>query len=66
MSNPLYNQINNSNNANIMQKFQQFKNQFKGNPQEQVQQLLNSGKMSQAQFNNLRQMAQNMFGIKFN
>jgi len=66
MSNPLYNQINNSNNANIMQKFQQFKNQFKGNPQEQVQQLLNSGKMSQVQFNNLRQMAQNMFGIKFN
>lgn len=65
MSNPLYNQMNN-NNANIMQKFQQFKSQFQGNPQEQVQQLLNSGKMSQAQFNNLRQMAQNMLGIKFN
>lgn len=65
MSNPLYNQMNN-NNGNIMQKFQQFKSQFQGNPQEQVQQLLNSGKMSQAQFNNLRQMAQNMLGIKFN
>lgn len=39
------------NNAmNIIQQFMQFKNSFKGNPQEQIQQLLNSGKVTQAQY----------------
>lgn len=62
MSNPLYNQYNKS---PLQAKFEQFRKQFTGNPQEQVQQLLNSGKMSQDQFNKLRQMAQTMFGAKF-
>lgn len=42
---------------NVMQRFLQFKQQFQGNPQEQVQQLLNSGKISQAQYNQAVQMA---------
>ena len=43
---------------NIMQRFQQFQQQFRGNPQQQIQQMLNSGKVSQAQYNNAVQMAQ--------
>lgn len=62
MSNPLFVQMN----KNSMQsQFEQFKKQFTGNPREQVQQLLNSGRMSQQQFNQLQQMAQQIFGVKF-
>ena len=46
-------------------QFEQFRKNFQGNPQEKVQELLNSGKMSQEQLNQLKQMAQNMFGAKF-
>ena len=42
---------------NVMQRFLQFKQQFRGNPQEQVQQLLNSGRISQAQYDQAVQMA---------
>ncbi len=47
----------------LMQQFNQFKNNFKGNPEEQVKQLLSSGQMSKEQFNQLAQMA-NMMGFK--
>lgn len=57
--NPLYQQINNTSN-NLLKQFQQFKQQFSGNPQEQVQQLLNSGKVSQAQYNRAVQIAQQL------
>ena len=43
---------------NFMQRFQQFQQMFKGDPRQQIQQLLNSGKVSQAQYNNAVQMAQ--------
>jgi hypothetical protein len=43
---------------NIIQQFLQFKNTFKGNPQEQIQQMLNSGQITQAQYNNAVQQAQ--------
>ena len=52
--NPLYGQMTQ---GGILQRFQQFQRMFKGNPQEQVQQLLNSGKVSQAQYNQAVQMA---------
>lgn len=41
----------------IMQSFNQFASEFKGDPKEKVQELLNSGRMSQEQFNALSQMA---------
>ena len=66
MSNPLYGQMQQPAN-NIMQRFQQFQRMFKGNPQQQVQQLLNSGKVSQSQYNQAFQMANQfmkMFGGK--
>lgn len=53
--NPLYQQMMPQN--NVMQRFMQFRQQFHGNPQEQVQQLLNSGKISQAQYNQAVNMA---------
>lgn len=41
----------------MMQRLNQFRQSFQGDPKEQVQQLLNSGKMSQEQYNKLSQMA---------
>lgn len=41
----------------MMQKLTQFRQSFQGDPKQQVQQLLNSGKMSQNQYNQLSQMA---------
>ncbi len=64
--NPLYNEMQN-NQDGMLQRFQQFRQNFKGDPQQQIQQLLNSGKVSQAQYNRAVQMAQQfqrMFGIK--
>ena len=60
MPNPIYNSMANQNNPfmQIMQEAQNLKNTFKGNPREEVQKLLNSGAMSQSQFNQYSQIAQ--------
>ena len=66
MSNPLYGQMQQPSN-NIMQRFQQFQRMFRGDPKQQVQQMLNSGKVSQSQYNQAVQMANQfmkMFGGK--
>ena len=68
MNNPLFQQLGaqlNGHNVsggmgNMMQRFQQFQQMFRGDPRQQVQQLLNSGKVSQQQYNNAVQMAQQM------
>lgn len=62
MSNPLYQQMNQQTNSmtNIVQRFQQFKQAFSGDPRQQVQQLLNSGRVSQSQYNQAVQMAQQL------
>lgn len=57
MPNNLYNQLNNNSN-NIVSQFNEFRKTIQGNPQQMVQQLLQSGRMSQADYNRLRQMAQ--------
>lgn len=52
---------------NFMNQFNQFRNSFQGDPKQQVQQLLSSGKMSQEQFNQLSQVVtqiQNMMNGK--
>lgn len=41
----------------MIQQFIQFANGFKGNPQEEVQKLLNSGQMTQEQYNALQGQA---------
>lgn len=57
--NPLFQQMN-SPMQGMLTKFQQFKQSFTGDPQQQVQQLLNSGKVSQEQYNQAVQMAQRL------
>lgn len=52
------NSVNNFGNIpQMVSKFNEFYQNFQGNPQQMVQELLNSGKMSQAQFNSLSQQA---------
>ena len=41
----------------FMKQFMDFKNKFQGNPQQTVLNMLNSGQMSQEQFNQLQGMA---------
>jgi len=64
MANSIYNQLNNNNNIGnfqnpqvLMNNLKQFASSFKGNPQQMVQQLLQSGRMSQEQYNQYRQWA---------
>lgn len=67
MNNPLYQQMAGGVPQGILQRFQQFKQQFAGDPRQQVQQMLNSGKITQSQYNQAVQMAnqlQQMLGIK--
>lgn len=43
--------------AQMVQQFNQFKANFKGDPKAEVKKLMQSGKLSQAQLNQLQQMA---------
>ena len=71
--NPLFNILNGGIQPqnpmmNMISQLNQFRQTFQGNPKQQVQQLLSSGRMSQEQFNQLSQMAtqiQNMMNGKF-
>lgn len=60
MSNPLFGMMQNQMPNGIMQRFQQFQQMFRGDPKQQVQQMLNSGKISQGQYNQAVQMAQQL------
>lgn len=64
MSNPLFAALGGSSKSmgvtnpfKMIQDFIEFANGFKGNPQEEVQKLLNSGQMSQEQYNALQGQA---------
>lgn len=71
--NPLFNILNGGIQPqnpmmNMISQLNQFRQTFQGNPKQQVQQLLSSGRMSQEQFNQLSQMAtqiQNMINGRF-
>jgi hypothetical protein len=60
MANPLFNTFGNNNQfGNLIQQAQAFKRQFANiNPRAEVERLLNSGEMSQQQFNEYSQIAQ--------
>lgn len=68
--NPLFRQLNqgqNNSGNDIVSRFNQFRQSFKGNPQEQIQQMLNSGRVTQDQYNRAVQQAQQlakMLGMK--
>ena len=58
MSNPLYGMMGGNNVQNpMLQRLMQFKSNFHGDARQQVQQLLNSGKISQSQYDQAYQMA---------
>lgn len=62
MANSLYNsmrgQMQNNPYSQIIQEARNLKSSFRGNPRDEVQKLLNSGRMSQQQFNQYSQIAQ--------
>lgn len=52
--------------ANIqqtMQQFNEFRQNFQGDPKAQVQQMLNSGQMSQEQLNGIIPIAQRFYNL---
>lgn len=63
MSNPLFQALG-GNQPNMMADFQRFMDQMKGvNPQQEINRLLQSGQITQAQLNQAQQMAQQMQGM---
>ncbi len=62
MSNPIYQQYGNQRTgmSDIMTRFNQFRRTFNGNPQQIIQNMLNSGRITQEQVNNAAQMANQM------
>jgi hypothetical protein len=60
MANNLFNSMRQQHNPmeQLAQQAREFKKQFTGNPRQEVEMLLRSGKMSQAQFNQYSQIAQ--------
>ena len=62
MSNPLFNVLGGgvpqgNGPMQMIQQFMQFKQNFKGNPKAEVQKMLQSGRISQQQLNQVQQMA---------
>lgn len=64
MSNPLFNALGGGQMPgamgqfqNMMRQFQQFKQSFQGDPRAEVEKLVQSGKISQQQLNQLQQAA---------
>lgn len=47
----------------MMQEFNRFRSAFQGNAKAEVQKLISSGQMSQSQFNQLSQMANQIAGF---
>lgn len=48
-------------NNNFISRFNQFKQMFSGNPQQQIQQMMNSGRISQEQYNQAVQQANQLY-----
>lgn len=62
MSNPLYNLLNGQQN-NLLAQFQRFKQSFNGDPNQTINQMLQSGKVTQEQVNRATQIANQMKGM---
>lgn len=72
MANPLFRQLGgatmngiNPQFGQLVQQFKQFKQTFQGDPQQEVQRLLQSGQISQDQLNTAQSLAQ-QFSSLFN
>lgn len=62
MSNPIYGLLNGQQN-NMLAQFQQFKQSFNGDPNQTINQMLQSGKVTQEQVNRATQIANQMKGM---
>lgn len=61
MPTSIFNDLNRGNGMlQMVQQFRQFQQNFRGDPRQQIQQLLNSGRVSQDQYNRAVQMAQQL------
>ena len=61
MGNPLFQAIGGGMNPqfqNLVKRFQQFKSTFQGNPQQEVQKMLQNGRITQQQLNQAQAFAQ--------
>ena len=58
--NPLFNMFNNNGYPPMLQQFLQFQQSFKGDARTQVQQMLNSGQISQEQYDEAVRKAQQL------
>lgn len=60
MANPLFNAMGNQSNpiADLIRQARDFKKQFNVNPRQEVERLLQTGQMSQSDFNRFLQIAQ--------
>lgn len=58
--NPLFNAMGNQSNpmADLIRQARDFKKQFTGSPRQEVERLLQTGQLSQADFNRFSQIAQ--------
>ena len=64
MKNPLFNEFRPKNGMDgFIAQVKQMQQNFQGNPKDEVQRLLNSGQMSQQQFNEFAQMANQIRGM---
>ena len=64
MSNPLFQALGGRQQPNMMGEFQRFVQQMQGvNPNEEINKLLRSGRISQQQLNQAQQMAQQFAGM---
>ena len=61
--NPLYNQINRTSGNDFIARFNQFRQTINGDPRAQVQNLLNSGRVSQEQYNMAVQKANQLMNL---
>ena len=67
MSNPIFQSVMGNNVAGIRQRIEQLKKMCPGDPNQYIQKLLNSGQVTQSQYNRAVQQAQQiqrLMGIK--
>lgn len=59
MANPYFNSLNNQQNGigQMLNEINNFRNNFKGDPRAEVEKMLKSGQLSQDQFNQYAQIA---------
>jgi hypothetical protein len=61
MPSPLFNQLNPMPQNNIIQQFMEFRKNFIGDPKQMVQNMLNTGKISQTQLNQYANQANQIY-----